>query len=149
MVADIRGRLADGYLTKTDIATMSSAVELRPPFLDHRLVELSTRIPSSLKIRKNNEKWLWKEIVKDKIPKEIIDRKKVGFGIPLHAIIKTELKNLVEDKILSSSSRISEFFSLGTIKNLWTDHNKNRADYSNHLWSLLMLELWLKKYLGK
>lgn len=149
MIADIRGRLADGYLTKTDIASMSSAVELRAPFLDYRLVELSGRIPSGLKIRYNNEKWLWKQVVRDKIPTEIINRKKIGFSIPLHIIIKTELKTMIEDNILSSNSRIAEVFSVNTIKQLWSDHLKNKADYSNHLWSLLILELWLKKYLGK
>lgn len=149
MVADIRGRLADGYLTKTDIATMASAVELRPPFLDHRLVELSMCIPGKLKIKGDRTKWLWKEIVKDKIPKEIIKRKKMGFSIPLHNIIKTDLKEMVEGNILSPNSMIAEVFSIEIINKLWFDHLKNKADYSNHLWSLLTLELWLKKYLGK
>ena len=147
MMADFRGRLADGYLTKTDIATMASAVELRPPFLDHRLVEWAQRIPGSLKIKGGQTKWLWKEVVENKIPKEIIDRKKIGFSIPLEKIIKSDLRQIVETSILSPDSIITEVFSIETIKRLWSDHLNNRADYSNHLWSLLMLELWLQKYI--
>jgi asparagine synthase (glutamine-hydrolysing) len=147
MIADIQGRLADGYLTKTDIATMASATELRPPFLDYRLVELAMSIPAQIKMKHNQEKWLWKEIVKNKIPEEIINRKKIGFGIPLHEIIKNELKDVVEETILPSSSRISEVFNIKTIQRLWVDHIQHKADYSNHLWSLLVAELWLRKYM--
>jgi asparagine synthase (glutamine-hydrolysing) len=149
MLADIRGRLADGYLTKTDIATMAHAVELRPPFLDHRLVELSQSMPSRYKIQHGTGKYIWKDIVKDKIPAEIINRRKAGFSIPLHEIIKNELRGVVEDNILSGNCRLAEYFEIKSIKNLWQDHLKGTADYSNHLWSLLILELWLKKYLVK
>lgn len=147
MVADLQGRLADGYLTKTDIATMASAVELRPPFLDHRLVELASSISSELKIKGSNEKWLWKEIVKNKIPNEIIRRKKTGFGIPLHEIIYRDLKELVEGTVLSPSSKISEVFEVQAVHRLWNDHLQGKADYSNHIWSLLVMELWLQKYI--
>ncbi len=149
MTADITGRLADGYLTKTDIATMSSALELRPPFLDFRLVELGANIPSNLKIKKGQTKWLWKEVVRGKIPTEIITRKKRGFTIPLDLIIRKQLKNLVEEHVLSSSTHIAHVFSVKAMQKLWMDHINNKADYSNHIWSLLILELWLKKYLKK
>lgn len=149
MIADIRGRLADGYLTKTDIATMCSAVELRPPFLDYRLVELSARMPGKLKIKNGIVKWLWKETVKNKMPESIVNRKKIGFAIPLHDIMQKQLKTMVEDTVLVSSSHIANIFSVQTIRKLWQDHLDKRADYSNHIWSLLILELWLKKYLEK
>ena len=149
MLADINGRLADGYMTKIDIASMASAVEVRPPFLDYRLVEISQKIPSGLKIKHGNAKYIWKKIIKDKLPKEIINRSKAGFSIPLHLIIKNELKGMIENNILSENSIISEVFSVQKIKDLWNDHLEEKADYSNHLWSLLMLELWLKKYIEK
>lgn len=147
MVADLQGRLADGYLTKTDIATMASAVELRPPFLDHRLVELAASISSGLKIKGSDEKWLWKEIVKNKIPNEIIRRKKTGFGIPLHEIIRRDLKEVIEGTILLPTSKISEVFDVQAVNRLWNDHVQGKADYSNHIWSLLVMELWLQKYI--
>ena len=146
MLADLRGRLADGYLTKTDIATMASAVELRPPFLDHRLIELSQYMPSEYKIKNGSGKYIWKEIVKDKIPAEIINRRKMGFSIPLDKIIKCELKEMVEENIISDDCRIAERFNMATIKKMWQDHLRGEADYSNHIWSLLVLELWLRKY---
>lgn len=146
MHADIVGRLADGYLTKVDVAMMQSAVEARPPFLDHRLVEMSQRIPSSLKIVGKNQKQIWKETIKDKVPASIINRRKVGFGIPLHAILKTDLREKLEATILQPNALVAEHFSLPVMKQLWSDHLAGKADYSNHLWSIFMLELWLKKY---
>lgn len=142
MLADIKGRLSDGYMTKTDIATMISAVELRPPFLDYRLVEMSQQIPAKFK----NKKFIWKEIVKNKLPKEIIDRKKIGFSIPLDKLILGGLKEIVEKVLLNDKAKIYGNFSIQTVKAMWTDHKAQKADYSNHIWSLLILELWLQKY---
>lgn len=149
MVADTRGRLADGYMTKMDIATMISAVEVRPPFLDHRLVELAGSMPAKFKISNRLGKYIWKEIVKDKLPAEIIDRPKAGFSIPLDIILKNQLKNKIEDVVLSDSNNISKVFENKTIRKLWQDHLDNKADYSNHIWSLLILELWIRKYIEK
>lgn len=146
MRADILSRLADGYLTKVDIAMMTHAVEARPPFLDHRLVEMSQKIPSSLKINHNKTKYLWKKTVQDKIPTSIIMRPKIGFSIPLDAVLKTRLKEYVESTILQKNALISSYFSSVVVKKMWKDHMENKADYSNHIWSILMLELWLKKY---
>ena len=149
MLADIRSRLADGYLTKTDIATMSSAVELRPPFLDYRLVELSQSIPSRFKIKNGTGKYIWKETIKNKVPAEIISRSKMGFVVPLHNIIKHEMKDIVEETILSSNSILQDRFDMEVVKKMLLDHSQGKADYSNHIWSLLILELWMRKYLIK
>lgn len=149
MVVDMKGQLADGYLTKVDMATMANNLEVRPPFLDYRLVERSVRLPSDLKIKGKNTKYIWKEIIKNKVPVEIIQRPKMGFAIPLDKIIKTSLKSVIEETLLSANSNLSSVFSMQTIKTLWQDHLYNRADYSNHLWSLLILSLWMKKYLEK
>jgi asparagine synthase (glutamine-hydrolysing) len=142
MLADLRGRLPDGYLAKVDFASMASAVEVRTPFLDRRLVERSQQLPSSLKL-KNGGKHIWKEIVKEKLPKSIIERKKTGFALPMHTILMKELRPMVEGLVLAEGSHISEMFNHKTILRLWKDHCEGRADYSNHIWSLLILELWL------
>ncbi len=149
MVADLFGRLPDGYLAKTDFATMSAALEIRPPFLDYRLAELAESIPEKFKIKGVEGKWLWKEIVKDKIPSEIINRKKSGFSIPLDKILKDELRPQVEDILLNEQSLVFKYFNPETMSKLWQDHLSDKADYSNHIWSIIMLELWLKKYLAK
>ncbi len=146
MAGDITGRLADGYLTKVDIATMQSAVETRPPFLDHRLVELSTRIPSALKIRGTQQKYIWHEVVRGKIPEEILHRPKVGFAVPLGTILMGPLKEYAYDVLFSSSAKIYNFVNRTTVQRLWSDQLACKADYSNHIWSLMMLELWLTNY---
>lgn len=149
MVADLSGRLPDGYLAKTDFATMAAALEIRPPFLDYRLAELAEAIPEKFKIKGAEGKWLWKEIIKDRIPSEIINRKKSGFSIPLDKILKDELRLQAEDILLNKQSLVSKYFDTETMSKLWQDHLSNKADYSNHIWSIIMLELWLKKYLAK
>lgn len=146
MLADIQGRLADGYMTKVDIASMASALEVRPPFLDYRLVELSRKIPSKFKIKGNNEKYIWKEVIKNKLPKEILTRKKIGFSLPLDVIMRKHFDEIIEETILSQDSMVSEVFSFGAMRTMWNEHLQKKADYSNHLWSILILELWLKKY---
>jgi asparagine synthase (glutamine-hydrolysing) len=118
MVVDIKGQLADGYLTKMDVATMANSLEVRPPFLDYRLVERSVQMPSSLKIKEGKSKYIWKEIIKNKIPIEIIERPKTGFSIPLDVIMKTHLKPLIEDVLLSNHSLIARYFLPQTIQRL-------------------------------
>ena len=148
MIADLRGRLPDGYLAKTDFATMAAAVEIRPPFLDYRLVEDASRLPEKFKVRGQEGKWLWKQIIKDKIPAEIIIRPKTGFSIPLDKIFRHELRAWAEE-ILLGDNRLQQYFSAAAIEKMWQDHLAAKADYSNHIWSLIMLELWLKKYDAK
>jgi asparagine synthase (glutamine-hydrolysing) len=143
MRADFAGRLPDGYLAKVDFASMASAVEVRTPFLDYRLVELSQQIPSKLKI-KDGGKYIWKEIVKDKIPVEIINRRKMGFSLPLDSMLKKDMLPILESTIFSAHSLVSKYFEQSVVNRLWKDHCSGKADYSNHIWSILMLELWLK-----
>jgi asparagine synthase (glutamine-hydrolysing) len=138
--------LADGYLTKVDIAAMTSAVEVRPPFLDHRLVELAMTIPSKQKIRRHDLKHLWKGMMHGKIPDQIIGRPKVGFALPLGDMLTNQLKPMIEDILLQPKSLPENYFSHNAVKQLWQDHQNKKADYTNHLWSLLMLSLWLKEY---
>jgi asparagine synthase (glutamine-hydrolysing) len=146
MLADIRSRLPDGYLAKVDFASLRNAVEVRPPFLDYRLVELSQSIPGNLKINRRGVKLIWKKTVKDKIPAEIINRPKAGFGIPLHKILLNELKPVVENVLFSSSANIYHYFLKDSVEKIWKDHKNGKADYSNHIWSLLILELWIRRY---
>ncbi len=146
MLADIKGRLADGYLAKVDFSSMAHAIEIRAPFLDPRLVQSSLSMPSKLKIKNGRGKYIWKEIVKGKIPESIMLRPKAGFGIPLHALMIKEMKGLIEGVLLSNTSEVQKYFSRTVMIQMWNQHIVGVADYSNHLWSLLMLELWLKKY---
>jgi asparagine synthase (glutamine-hydrolysing) len=146
MLADIRGRLPDGYLAKVDFASMASAVEVRAPFLDFELVAASRSISGQAKLR-HGPKTVWKQVVQAKIPPSIIQRPKAGFGIPLHTILLTDMRTFVTDTLFDPSARIAAYVSPTTVKRLWQDHEQKKADYSNHIWSLLMLELWMQQYL--
>ncbi len=146
MLADVMGILPDGYLTKIDLAAMGSALEVRPPFLDYRLVELSRKIPSGLKIKNGVGKYIWKELMRSVIPEEILTRPKAGFVIPLDRIIKNQLKPMITDILLDKNSKIYNNFKYQTVEKMWQVHLNGKADYSNHLWSLLILELWLREY---
>ena len=147
MLADVKGVLADGYLAKMDFATMGSAVEVRPPFLDYRLVELSRKIPTKFKIKNSTGKYIWKELMKTKLPPAVLSRPKMGFVIPLDNIIVNQLRPLVESLLLDKDSNIYGYFQFSAVQKLWSDHLNKKADYSNHLWSLLMLELWIREHI--
>lgn len=149
MVADVRGRLADGYLTKTDLGTMASALELRTPFLDPKLAEFAFSLPSSWKVKRRVGKYIWKEAVREKLPREVLERKKVGFSIPLDVIMRGPMKEFAREMLCDSESYIAKWFRQDALQRLWGDHQKKKADYSNHIWSLIMLELWIRQYIAK
>lgn len=143
MLADIVGRLGDNYLMKVDFASMIYALENRAPFLDHRLVQLALSLPEKYKVKDGEVKWIWKQIVKDKIPNAIIARRKAGFGIPIGAWMRNELYDYVRGNLVKSESALYRYFNKAAIVKLLEDHKKGVADYSNHLWCLLLLDSWL------
>jgi asparagine synthase (glutamine-hydrolysing) len=146
MLADTVGRLNDDYLMKVDYASMAYALESRAPFLDHRLAELALSMPDSFKVRGGVAKWIWKEIVKDKIPEAIIKRRKAGFGIPIGSWMRNELYEYVRSNLICSDSLLYRYFNKACISKLLEDHRQGKADYSNHLWCLLLTDRWLKTF---
>ncbi len=146
VLADLSARLSEGYLMKVDFGAMLYALETRPPFLDHRLVERALSLPESFKVRHGSVKWIWKEIVKDHLPDTIIKRRKMGFGIPIIAWMRNELYGYLQERLLAGNPRLYEYMNKATIEQLLKDHKDGRADYSNHIWSLLLLEMWLTEF---
>ena len=147
MLADIVGRLGDNYLMKVDFASMIYALENRAPFLDRRLVELALSIPEKYKVHNGDVKWIWKQIMIGKIPDAIIARRKMGFGIPIGAWMRNELYEYVRDTLIRSDSVLYRHFKKEVIVRMLEDHKSGKADYSNHLWCLLLIEEWLKTFL--
>ena len=131
---------------KVYFASMIYALENRAPFLDHRLVQLALSLPEKYKVRDGQVKWIWKQIVRDKIPEAIIARRKAGFGIPIGAWMRNELYDYVRDNLVKSDSPLYRYFNKNSIVKLLEDHKSGVADYSNHLWCLLLLESWLKTF---
>lgn len=143
---DQKHYLPDNILTKVDRMSMAHAVEVRPPFLDHRLVEFAASLPASFKIRGSCQKFLLKELMKDKLPPEIRRRKKIGFDIPVHDWLRGPLRSFLVDTLRAGTSKYPELFRRQAIEFYLSSHLKRRANVGYHLWGLLVLFLWMKKW---
>jgi asparagine synthase (glutamine-hydrolysing) len=147
LYADFSTYLPEDLLAKVDIATMSVALEGRSPFLDHTLLELTAKIPFSLKLRGlNNKKYILKESLRGIIPDEVMFRRKMGFIAPLEIWFKNDLYGYAKNKLLSKEASIGKIFQKAYIANLIENHKKTNINYANHIWSLLLLELWFEEY---
>jgi asparagine synthase (glutamine-hydrolysing) len=146
MLGDMSSRLSEDYLMKVDFGAMAFALETRPPFLDHRLVEKALQLPEQFKIHHREVKWIWKQVVKDKLPETILTRKKMGFGIPIGHWMQHDLYEFVKNTLMSASPLFYEYIEKATVIKLIEDHKRGYADYSNHIWSLLLLNQWINTF---
>lgn len=138
--------LPDDILYKTDRMSMAHSLEVRPPFLDHRIVEFAARLPRDMKIKGSTLKWILRELMQDKLPKSVLTRSKQGFDIPTHQWFRTILKPLLLDTINRESVESSGIFSWPAVHRFMGEHLDRRANYGYHLWGLLMLFLWRKHW---
>ena len=143
---DQKNFLCDDILTKSDRMSMAHSVEVRPPFLDHRLVEFAAKLPASLKIRGTQQKVLLKELMKDKLPPAILQRKKIGFDIPAHDWLRGPLRGLLTDSLRYGASECGELFHSEVINTFLLRHLAKKANVGYHLWGLMVLFLWMKKW---
>ena len=142
---DIKTYLVDDVLVKVDRASMANSLEVRSPLLDHVLMELIARMPSSLKLKGNTGKYIFKKSLERVLPKEILTRPKKGFGVPLADWFRKELKE-------TSAAALFEADPMGvlnpkTVADLWRKHQSGLRDFSTPLWTLLMFRLWQENYL--
>lgn len=141
--------LVDDILQKTDRASMYASLESRAPFLDYKLVDLLTSLPSSLKMHGFQTKYILKKLMSGKLPDHIVSRKKKGFGLPIAKWLTGELRDLVREHILYEKFiRGQGFFEYDYLKLLWQEHETGRADHRKKLWTLLMFQLWYKHWLS-
>ena len=138
--------LVDDILYKCDRMSMAHSLEVRPPFLDHRIVEFAASLPESLKIHGSALKYVLKETMRGKLPEAILNRGKEGFDIPAHDWFRSALKPLLADTLTPAAIRDCGLFRAGAIERLMTDHFERRANYGYHLWGLLTLFLWMKQW---
>ncbi len=146
MSADIETYLADDLLPKVDFGTMAHGLEARSPFLDHTLLELTARMPAAYSLRGFTKKWFLKHLLKDTIPTEILTKPKTGFRLPLDMWFRHELKPFVFDRLLSTSSPLSHMFDPDALEGFLEQYYASRIDYSDHVWSLLWLDEWMRQY---
>lgn len=138
--------LADDILTKSDRMSMAHSIEVRPPFLDHRIVEFAATLPAKLKIRGSKRKIVLREMMKDKLPSSVINQKKTGFDIPAHEWLRGPLRKLLEDSLQFGLSEYGQFFRRSSIETLAQRHFQRRINAGYHLWGLLVLFLWMKRW---
>jgi asparagine synthase (glutamine-hydrolysing) len=146
--ADTLLYLPEDLLAKVDIASMANSLEARSPFLDHRVVEFCAALPSSYKLHGRTSKWLLRQLMRDRLPPEILTRPKMGFGVPVGEWLRGELRPLLEDTVLSSTALNRGYFRPQAVRSLVDDHVSRRADRTAHVWGLLMLELWFREFVG-
>jgi asparagine synthase (glutamine-hydrolysing) len=136
---DIKTYLPDDILTKVDRASMAVSLEVRAPFLDHHLMEMAATIPSSLKLRGTNGKYILKKTMSPTLPDDVLYRRKQGFAIPLDQWFRKEIKEMAYDNIIGQDDGILDPKLLGKI---WKQHQSGQADRSPQLWAVLMYRKW-------
>jgi len=148
---DFQRYLPDTLMTKIDIAAMAHGLEVRCPWLDHELAGFVARIPSRLKLRPDGQgKYLFKRLAEAYLPREIIYRKKMGFGVPIDAWFRDSLRDLVHDVLTSARARSRGYFREGYVTRLLERHNANTGEnWHYHIWNLFMLEMWHLTYIDK
>src|SRR5580704_8416524 len=148
LYVDTKTSLPDDLLLKADKMTMANSIELRVPLLDHKLLEFAASLPENFKVHGVTTKYLAKMALKDRLPKEIIERKKVGFPVPYDTWMRTELKDWVRDILLDRESIQRGYFNKACIEQL-IEEDLRLHNYPKEILSLVSLELWHRAFLQK
>src|SRR5262249_55279430 len=145
--ADVATLLPDDYLVKVDRASMACGLEVRPPLLDHELLELAARIPATWKVHKGETKWIFKKAVEGWLPADTVWRRKQGFELPVDAWLRGPLREMFESAVLSRGNRIASLVDSVAVEGLYRRHLSGVGHHGAVLWSLLVLARWADRYL--
>jgi asparagine synthase (glutamine-hydrolysing) len=145
MFLDALQYLPDDILVKVDRASMAQGLEVRAPFLDHRIVEFAWRLPLEMKVREGVEKWPLKQILHRYVPKELVDRPKMGFGVPLGRWLREDLRDWAEELLSEYSLNAGGYFHPRPIRDKWLAHLNQSEDCGTQLWPILVFQSWLQR----
>jgi asparagine synthase (glutamine-hydrolysing) len=147
LYTDLKTYLPGDILVKVDRVSMANSLEVRAPILDHRVVEFATGIPPELKYNRGDKKHILKHSLRNILPHEVMYRKKMGFSVPLADWMRGELRDMAWRMLFDQKAGIWNFFRIDPLIEIWNLHQSGKRNFANILWSLLMFELWYRKFM--
>jgi asparagine synthase (glutamine-hydrolysing) len=146
---DMQLYLPDDLLVKMDIASMAHSLEVRSPILDHKVLEFAACLPPTLKLRGLTRKYLLKKVMRNILPETVINRRKMGFAVPIHNWLRHEMREMAYDLLLDPRSIQRGYFRRETVARYLDEHQKGNGNHHFRLWNLLMLELWHRMFIDQ
>jgi asparagine synthase (glutamine-hydrolysing) len=140
---DLVGYLPDDILTKVDRAAMAASLETRIPFLDRSVFELAWRLPMDVKLRDGVTKWILRQVLYRHVPRQLVDRPKMGFGLPIGTWLRGPLRPWAEELLSERRLAAQGLLDPAPIRKAWVQHQSGRRDLAHELWDIIALQAWI------